>query len=887
MITPPKIPLALLERFCPPQLHESIEGDLVEQFYIDVEKVGVGVARRRFTWNVVRFFRLEILLRNRFTIKLINAIMVGNYFKVAVRNIQKRKLYSFINAFGLSIGIAFCMLIWLFIQDELSFDQFHANKKNIYRIESLSNGAVWSPGAGGEEAKWYRDAWLQMGLLQAVKDECPEVVAGTRFNRSETNVTYGDKLFHENITMVDPDFFRMFSFPLLRGNPESVLNDKYSVVITPAIAEKYFGDEDPIGKTFRFELGGGNNFTVTGIIEAPPANSSFDFAFLLRQENRNRYEVQMTRWGNFNTPAFVQLRADADTAIFRRNLALMCEKYVGTTMEKWRKDANLPSDTKLMEYTFTPLPDIHMKKEVSWHKVSDINYSYILGAIALLILIIGSINYISLALTTSAARRTEVGIRKVVGAVRNQLLYQFGFESLVLSMISLIVGIGLAILFLPSFNQFTSKGISLSDVNWLQFIGVGVALAAVVGIISGSYPSLFLARFKPAAVLKGSYTTRLQAGFTRPLVVLQFGISAFLIVSSVIMYRQMKFIATKDLGFNPNSVLTVPMQTDWNRQAEVNYETFRAELQRIPGIENIAGASYSFNDGYNRYGYKVNDVSHSAYVYAVDPNYIPTLGMTMVSGRNFDPARPADSMALIVNEALVKDMGWTDLDDAYLNWLEDSTSRGYKVIGVVKDYNFQSLESAVEPMLLTMDRNEGGHMTNTMIRFSTSDIPGLLKSVEDTWHRLFPDKPFNYSFVDEAVAKQYVDYEKRMSIVGLSTLFAILISCLGLFGLAGINAINRTREIGIRKVMGADVRSIFILLNRQYIWLSLIAFGLAIPFSWYVMDKWLDGFKFRIPMGWELFAVSVVVGLVVALITVSYHAVRVSLINPAETLKYE
>lgn len=885
-LSPPKIPLRLLERFCPPQLFEGIEGDLVEQFYTDVQLAGVTIARRRFTWNVIRFFRLEILLRNKFVIKLINLIMVGNYFKVAVRNIKKRKLYSFINAFGLSIGIAFCMLIWLFIQDEMSFDKFHENKDHIYRIESVSYN-YWDPKLS-EKERWSREAWLQVGLLPAIKDECPEVIAGTRYSRGSTNFTYKDQVFKEDIYYVDADFFKMFTFPLIKGDPSSVLNDKFSMVITTEIAQKYFGSEDPVGKTVTLDLDGVKSFTVTGVIEPSPANSSLDYKILIRQENRGGYERQMKSWGNFSTPSFVLLRSDADTALFARNLVAVRDKYFGPTMARWKSEENVPADIEILRYTFSALPDIHMMKNVGWAKVSDIQYSYILGGIATLILLIACINYVSLALTTSAARRTEVGIRKVVGAVRKQLMYQFGFESVILAMISLIAGFTLVALFLPSFNSFTDKSITLGSSNLLQFGLIGFALALVVGIIAGSYPSIFLARFKPVAVLKGGFTTRLQAGFTRPLVVLQFGMSAFLIVSSVIMYRQMKFISTKDLGYDQHAVLVVPMQTGWNAQAEKSYLLFRNELTKWSEIENVAGTSISFNDGFNRYGFKVNEVNHSAFVYAIDQNYIPTLGMELVHGRNFDPAITTDSNSVIVNEALVRDMGWKEInDETYLNWQQDSTSRGSKVIGVVKDYNFQSLEAKIEPMFLSMNLNEAGHLEQSLIRVSSPDMPAVIAKLETTWRQLFPDKPFNYSFLDEDVAKQYKRYEKRMSIMGVSTLFAILISCLGLFGLAGINAVNRTKEVGIRKVMGADLRSIFILLNRQYIWLSLIAFALAMPFSWYVMNKWLAGFEFKIPMGWELFAVSVVAGLAVAMITVSYHAIRVSHINPADTLKYE
>jgi putative ABC transport system permease protein len=888
MIEPPKILIGFLERFCPPELFEGIEGDLREQFYIDVGSKGLSVAKRKFAWNVIRFFRAEILLRNKFTLKLINAIMVGNYFKVAVRNIQKRKLYSFINAFGLSIGIAFCMLIWLFVQDELSFDQFHANKNNIYRIEGKSYD-VWSS-KKVEKERWSVDAWMQAGLGPAIKEECPEVEYVTRFNSGSATVNYKDKVFSQELTYVDKDFFKMFSFPLLKGNAGTVFRDKLEVVLTPAVAEKFFGNEDPIGQSIALNFGDSKDvFIVTGIIEAPPANSSLDFKILLPQQNRNGYEHSATNWGSTNSPTFVQLRSKADTTLLKRNLAAICTKYFEPVAERWKKEAVIPvaKDLKLLEYVFSPLPEIHLKSKIGWHKVSDKSYSYILGGIALLILLIASINYISLALTTSAARRTEVGIRKVVGAVRMQLFYQFGFESIVLAVISMIFGFALAALFLPSFNDFTDKQIAYGQVNWLMFFLVGLALALTVGILAGSYPSIFLARFKPAAVLKGRFTTKMQAGFTRPLVVLQFGMSAFLIISSVVMYKQLTFVATKDLGFNQHAVLTVPSHVGWNNEAERVFTMFKTELEKIPSVEGVAGISQAFADGWNRYGYKIDGVNHSAYVYAVDQGFIETLGMELASGRNFDPAIQTDSTTVIVNESLVRDMGWTDLSDAYLNWREDSTSRGYKVIGVLKDFNFQSLEAKIDPMFITLDRHQGGHIMHSYIKMSANEIPATIAKVESAWRGLFPDKPFEYSFLDETIAKQYKTYERRMNIMGAATGFAILISCLGLFGLAGVNAINRTKEIGIRKVMGADLRSIFVLMNKQYVWLSLIAFGLAIPVSWYAMDKWLAGFQFRITMGWEIFVISIASGMIVAILTVTYHAIKAASLNPAETLRSE
>lgn len=878
--------LKFLEWFCPPALYEGIEGDLLEQFENDCKGIGEKKAKRRMLLGVIKFFRPEIILRNRFTIQVINTIMIGNYFKVAARNIQKRKLYSFINAFGLSIGIAFCILIFLFIQDERSFDQFHVNKNNIYRIEGKSYN-YWNPNLE-EGDRFHISASLQVGMKQALKDELPEIEFATRFNDQSGIVSFGDKVFTEDLTYVDGDFFNMFSFPLLTGNPDKLFQNNLEVVLTPAMAEKFFGKEDPIGKTLLIDNEGEKSFTVAGVIEPPPANSSLDFKILLPQENRPGYERQLSRWSNYNTPTFVQLTATADLNSFKKNLDKVVDKYVGPSLNESRKEGNVPDHIKLLEFEYTRLTDWHFKNEVDWHKASDVQYSYILGGIAALILLIACINYISLALTTSAARRTEVGVRKVVGAFRKQLVYQFGVESILLAVISMLIGIGLVMLMLPSFSAFTQRDFHFFSEQSLIIIGVSFLLAIVVGILAGSYPAIFLSGFKPAVALKGSQTTRVRAGFTRPLVVLQFALSAFLIISSVIMYRQMYFVTTKNLGYNQHQVLIVPTQTGWSsNEGNQVVEQFRTKLLQLPEIESVGGTNISFNQGWSQYGYRIDGEHKSAYVYSVDPHYIPTLEIEMVMGRNFDSAIPSDSNAVVVNEALVKDMKWTDPLNSFLNWHEDSTSQGARVIGVVRDYHYRSLEAPIEPLFLCMDFEQSGPLTTMMIKMKAENIPAAMENIRHAWSELYPDKPYDYTFLDEDVSRQYKSYQRWMNVMGLSTGLAIVISCLGLFGLAGINAVNRTKEIGIRKVLGANLGNIFLLLNRQYVWLALLAFVFAAPASWYSMDRWLADFKFKITIGWELFAISMLVGLAIALLTVSYHAIKAALVNPAETLKYE
>ena len=869
--------LRVLSLFCPPQLLEGIEGDLVEQYQFDLRAAGAGVAQRRFLLNVVRFFRYEIISRNSITLRLINTIMLGSYFKVAARNIQKRKFYSAVNAFGLSIGIAFCMLIWLFIQDEKSFDQFHENKSRIYRVEELSYNA-WNPSIP-EDERWQRSAYLQTGLQPVLKEELAEVEFATRFNTNGVVVKYGERVFTEDVSYIDGDFFRMFSFDLLQGSREKLFANTLEIVITPAIATKYFDDEDPMGKLITIN---DKAMTVAGVISPAPANSSFEYTMLVPMESRANYARQVAQWGNFNCPTFVQLRESTDQAAFNLNVNRVMDKHTAEMLARWRKEAGLPADFKLVEFTSSPLLGMHMNTEVDWHKSSDPQYSYILGGIALLILVIACINYISLALTTSASRRTEVGIRKVVGAQRNQLLYQFGFESIVLALISALVGIGLVVLFLPPFNEFTGKAIQITVTDVFVLAGLSAILGVFVGLIAGSYPALFLSRFRPALVLKGGSTTKLQAGFTRPLVVLQFALSAFLIISSLIMYQQMHFVASRDLGFDKEAVLVIPTQAD-GPEGVKRIGQLRTRLLQEDGVVSVGGTDVSFNQGWSRSGFKINGEQKSAYVYSVDEYYLPALNLELIDGRNFDVNIASDSDAVIVNEALVRNMKWENPVGEHYNWVEDTTSLGPVVIGVVKDYHYRSLESKIEPMMLHREWS----IATALVKMAPGKLPETMDRISKAWKETFPDVPYNYSFLEDDLAKQYTSYERWIGIMGFSTAFAIVISCLGLFGLAGINAVNKTKEVGIRKVMGAELSSIFVLLNRQYIVLSMIAFALAIPVAYYVMTKWLSGFEFKIEMGWEIFVLSMLAGLVVSILTVSYHGFKAAAVNPAETLKYE
>ena len=880
---PSKWAQRFLAWYCPSHLFESIEGDLLEAFDDDLQSHGRRKANRRYIWGVVRFFRPGILARNSYSHTANNTTMIGNYLKVAIRNIQKRKLYSFINAFGLSIGIAFCLLIYLYIQDERSFDQFHENKDQIVRVQEYSYN-TWQP---NPDPPYNESAYIQSTLQSVLKDEVSEVKYATRLNSNgQAIMKVADKIFTETISYIDADFFKMFTFPLMEGNAEKLFQSKNEVVLTPSIAEKYFGEESPLGQSIVLDIQGEQEFLVAGIISPAPSNSSIDFEILVPQENRPYYDRNMQNWGSFNTNLLVQLHEGTAHSQFEESLSRVVEKYMGSTLEHRRNRPGVDPDIMLFQYKFVPMVDIHLTSDISWTRVSDPTYSYILGGVALLILIIACINYISLALTSSLARSMEVGIRKVSGARKNQILYQFSFESIITAMVSAVFGMLIVMLFLPYFNAFTLKDLHLQNLVQWDFILLIIALSIIVGLAAGAYPALFLSRFKPASILK-SRSSKFKSGFTKPLVVIQFFLSATLIICSFIMYRQMNYIATVDLGYQKEQIVVVPTQMGWNQASNDAVAAYRAQLATQPDVISVSGTSSSFSNGWSRHGYLIDGEQKAAFVYSVDPEYITTLEIELLEGRNFDASRASDSMAIIVNEALVKDMGWDKPLEEYLNWTQDSIGLGSKVIGVVKDYHFRSLEEEIGTLFLSMDKKRAGYLTSMLVKINTEDIPSTIDLLRTNWKELYPDKPFDFSFLDENIAQQYASYERWMNIMALATGLAILIACLGLFGLSGINALNKTKEIGIRKIMGAKLGQIFYLLNRAYFFYAVVAFLLAVPIAWYGMDKWLSGFQFRTAIGWEIFAVSILVGLVTAFITVSYHGIKAALVNPAETLKNE
>lgn len=820
--------------------------------------------------------------------------MFKNYLKIAIRNIRKHKLYSLINIFGLTLGIACCIIIYLFISDEFSYDSFHENGDNIYRVEVTEYQIPkWevepTPFFDTREAEGVRNSpWLPLPLGPTLKDRYPEIQHFTRPGQGNVVVRNENQSFEQEVLYTDPSFFEMFSFPLLQGSPETALKDPNNIVLTPETVQKYFGDEDPMGKSLTLKIRNQDyEFTVAGVAETPPTNSSIPFSFVMNVTKTSYYEFNIDRWNSFNTPIFVQLQEGTDVAQFESKLNDFAKEQFGERWPAARERIGLPENAPVLEIRVTPLSEIHLAASVEWHGVSNPLYSYILGAISILILLIACINYITLALARSTSRAKEVGIRKTSGAKRNQIALQFWGETQLLTVLAMIAGVGLVELVLPFFNDIAGKSLSINYMQDFGFLMALLSVTLIAGLIAGAYPAVLLAGYQPVKALKGSLSLQFKPRLTKGLLVVQYSLSIFLIISAVIMYKQLDYVSSKELGYNADQVLFVPTYTGWNETGTKLMELYKTELNGVPGVQQVSGMTPAFTSGSNQYGFNMPGVEKEmhSYIYFIDPEIINTLDFELIAGRNLSHDFPADKeSSIIVNQAFVEKLGWDNPVGELVPWKgEDNPST---VIGVVKDFHFQSLETEIEPMLFHMDHAQGG-INSIAIKIEEGMIAETLPKLEEVWAEIAPFTPFNYWFLDDAVAQQYEQYQRWLKIMGSSTFIAILIACLGLFGLAGLTAVNKTKEIGIRKVLGAGIKQIILLLNKDIVTLIFISLVIAGPISWYVMNQWLTDFTYRITIGADVFIISAFFAFLIAIATISYHSIRAANANPVDSLKSE
>ena len=781
--------------------------------------------------------------------------MLRNYLIVAYRNLMRHKVYSVINVAGLSIGIAFCILTFLYVRHEWTYDAFHENADRIYRAYIVDR-----TGASGQSP---------VPLGPALEDAFPDVRT-VRVGWGAWSVKYQDRVIRASFRSADPAILDVFTIPLLQGDPATVLKDPHSLVVTEAASRKYFGDEDPVGKVLTMKFWGRppvvRDFVITGIAKSIPGNSSIRFDFLYPFAAKG--EPRGPSWSMSAIQTFVFLPEHVRPAEVEDWLSKLLKTRRG---ERWDESVGLQ-----------PLLEMHLNRgKPGPTGAGNPALSYILLGIALLVLTIACVNFITLAVGRSFSRDREVAMRKVMGASRIQMVTQFLGESMALSVLALVAGVCVAELFLPAFNSVVVKDLSLRD----QADGAGMAfligLAVTVGLAAGGYPAFVLSGAQPAAALKGRIRHGGSNRFGRALVVLQFALSIFLVVSALVMVRQVEYLKTKPLGFDSEYLVSIQAFDPLRPDSQLN-EVYRNELIRHHLILGVTTTSHLLSNRTRHHGIveyegekiDVEDVN-------VGYDFLETMGVSLLEGADFDPGRPGSSRSIIINEFLVRRLGWKGpIPGRMLR----RNNRDFTVIGVVNDFHFRSLHHTIGPLVLSFSPRSSRNM---LVRIRAENVSATLAFLKEKWREVAPGSAFHYSFLDDEVDAQYRNEERWNRIVGYAALLAVFIACLGAFGLTSLTVARRTKEIGIRKVLGARGSGIVSLLSRDFVKLAAIANLIAWPVAYYASERWLQDFAYRIEPGIGTFALGGMLMLAVVLLTVSAQAIRAAWANPVDALRTE
>jgi putative ABC transport system permease protein len=800
--------------------------------------------------------------------------MLRNYLKTGLRNVLRNKGYSLINISGLAMGMACCILILLFVQDELNFDCYHTKKDHIYRLVALNQ-------SGGEERHL---APIGAPVGQIFADAFPEIQKQVRFYRgSRVLVRYQDKrFFEERFFYGDPTAFDVFSFSVIKGNPQTALSVPFAVVMTESMAKKYFGREDPVGRTII--LDNEHSYNIVAVMRDVPPNSHFRFDFLASLETlavlHGRRFLEHPGYMAFYTYLFLGEGADPEM------LELKFEEMI-----KQRYGERIAS---MRSYDLQPLKDIHLHSTLDYEieANSSISFIYIYSAIAVLILFIAAFNYMNLSTARSAKRAREVGIRRVLGALRPQLVKQFLGESFILSVVSLFLALIFVWLALPSFNSLTGKQFSFSFISNPVFLFALVGIVVAVGILGGFYPAIFLSGFNPIRTLKGRLAANGKSGsFRRLLVLAQFTISIILIIGTLVIRNQLDYLRSQNLGFNKEQVVVVPMHDQNTRQA---YESIKSEFMENPSVLSVTASSSVPGKPVTSIAYRFEGLPKDQHIsldtYFVDDDFLRTLDIEVVAGRDFSQEFATDEEnAFILNETAVRELSWSDPLNKQVIWpsdlrRQDAIVKKGQIVGVVKDFHVTSLHESIGPVLLQLRPSSFQYLS---ARISTASISDTLSFFKKKWSQFSPAFPFEYSFLDEDFDRLYRSDQKVGHIIGIFSLLAILVACLGLFGLASFAAEQRTKEIGIRKVVGSSVTGIVLLLSRDFTKWVLGANFIAWPIAYYAMKRWLENFAYRTSIGIEVFILSGLLVFVISLVTVSYQSIKAALKDPVDSLRYE
>ncbi len=801
--------------------------------------------------------------------------MFKNYFKIIIRRIIRQKEYSLINIAGLAVGMACCVLILLWVQDEFSYDRYHEKNDQIFRICQDADFGRFK----------IRTPIMMYPAGPALVREYPEVIDAARImSIGQVAVKYEDKIFFEKkIFMADKSTFSVFTFPMIKGNPETALLAPYTVVITEDIARKYFGDKDPLGQTLKLINDG--DYVVTGVIKNIPRNSHFTFDMLTSLQTRYSIDAQeMNSWENMGLYTYLLLQEGCDYKALETKFPSLIDEHLGARLKEFNGST---------EFFLQPLERIHLYSDLQ-HELSgqgSIKFVYLMGALALAVLLIASINFVNLATAHSTIRAKEIGIKKALGAGRIKLVRECLGETVFLSFLAIIMAIILMELALPFFNALMERELSLSVLERpLNILFLG-GLALVVGLFSGIYPAIVLSSFQPVRVLRSFVGAGgAKSNLRNILTVFQFTLSIVFVIGTIIIYQQLDYTKNKNLGFKDEHVIVFPETNESIRQS---LDSFMKELSNVPGVlsiaasSNVPGKSIMMGKYYPE-GFSIDEDQKMHFLDA-DYNFIPTIGMELVAGRNFSADLAADNAnSVIINETAVKEFGWDNGLGKTIRQVNRTTdgemSVTRTVIGVVKDFHQTSLYHKIEPQLIG---NRPDQLYIVMAKIDADNMANTLSLLEKKWSGLAPEQPFNFYFLDESFGSLYGSDERLGRIASFFTVLAIIVACLGLFGMSVYSSQRRAKEIGIRKVLGATTMGIMGLLTKQFLALIVIANVIAWPMAYYAMDSWLGNFAYRIDISWVNFVLSAIIALMIALLTIAYQAIKAARVNPVETLRYE
>ena len=888
-INPPKWATRFLRWYCKPELLEDLEGDLLELFDRKVETKGAKAANRLFIWLVLRSFRWSAIKKNQ-KLKTHSLMLTGQNLKVAARVLWRDKFNTTLNILGLTIGILCFVQMGLYVAQELSFDQMHSKKDRIYRAylyEDYGDGRI------------FFNSVTPMRFEPLFKKEFSEFENVVQwFKRTYAVEASGDNWINEEVALISPEFFQVFDFEMEKGNDSNPFTGRYDVILSEGYAEKYFGEEDPVGKSLTINLEKEVvEFTVSAVMKDIPDNSSIQFDLAISNElNQTLFGEQALKgWTSVSQETYVLVNENSSIESVNAKSQDVLMTYLG---ENFNRD----------EYTvgFQELTDIHLNPEVpaGIEAVSNPTYVYVLGIIGFLVLLIACVNYTTLSIGKSIKRAKEVGMRKILGAGKQLLVSQYLTESIVVALVSMLLGTALAILGIPTFNQLTGVNLIYSFEWW--HLGLFLGLGLLIGSLAGMYPAFVLTNTRIMSIMQSSNTTGGKHWVRKVMVTFQFLVTVLLISSTLIMQKQIGFLQSKNLGYDYEAVVAVPLFaniqsgrfTERYASARDNAQLLQQNLQQHPELSNFTASSHAFGtNGWMHLAFE--DVKGSFLWFrmvGVDANFIDAFDLTIVEGRNFEKGNTADErQSIILNETAVKYFGLTNpLEEK----LPGSDFGEHRIVGVVEDFHYSSLHEEIEPLVITQNMSpifagisdtdfQDSPFPKLLFKYSGSSLLAVQDILEEEWSRTFPNRNLEYEFIDENIARQYENETRLNKLIGVATLISILIASSGLLGLTVLVVNSREKEIGIRKVIGASSAQIFGLLAKTFSWQLALGVILSIPLTIWLMQQWLEDFAYRVSIGVDMFVISATISVLIALLVISYHSWKATKVNPVKSLRSE